>query len=325
MELEFLGTGAGQPSKQRNVTSIALRLLDERNEVWLFDVGEATQHQLLKSNTRSRKVTKIFITHMHGDHIFGLPGFLTSRNFQGSEIIDGGRPTDLTIYGPAALQQFVFSVLRAAQVRLQYRVNFVQVHTGVIFNDKQFSVSAFAMNHGIEDYAYRVVEKDTVGELEVQKLLDLGLQSGPVFGKIKAGQTIKLSDGRVINGQEFVGPDRPGRIVAIVLDTKETPAIIDAAKNADVLVHEATYDGDNSVMAKKHGHSTSVQAAEHAKKAGAKGLILTHISARYLGHMADQLVKQAKSVFPNTEIAHDLEVFDIPAKKSERKDQVNAG
>ncbi|MDN6967432.1 ribonuclease Z [Oenococcus sp. UCMA 17063] len=325
MELEFLGTGAGQPSKQRNVTSIALRLLDERNEVWLFDVGEATQHQLLKSNTRSRKVTKIFITHMHGDHIFGLPGFLTSRNFQGSELIDGGKPTDVTIYGPAGLQQYVFSVLRAAQVRLQYRINFIQARPGIIFDDQQFTVSAFPMNHGIEDYAYRIVEKDTAGQLQVEKLLKLGLKSGPLFGKIKAGEIVRLENGLTIDGKDFLGPDRPGRIISIVLDTKDTPEIIKAADHADVLVHEATYGAENSIMAKRHGHSTSLQAAEHAKDAHARQLILTHISARYLGKMADQLVKQAKNVFQNTYIAHDLEIFDIPAKKIERKDKIDVG
>ncbi|MCV3295863.1 MAG: ribonuclease Z [Oenococcus sp.] len=314
MEIEFLGTGAGQPSKQRNVTSIALRLLDERNEVWLFDVGEATQHQLLKSNTRARKITKIFISHMHGDHIFGLPGFLTSRNFQGSEAIDQGRPSDLTIYGPTGLRQYVFSALKAAQVRLQYRVDFVEVHPGVVFQDKQFSVTAFAMNHGIEDYAYRIVEADAVGELQVAKLLNLGLKSGPLFGQIKAGQDISLPDGRVLKSADFIGPDRPGRIVTIVMDTKSNPAIIEAAKNADLLVHESTYDGQNTAMAKKHGHSTCVQAAENAKKAQAKHLILTHISARYLGRAADNLLDEARAVFKNTDLAHDLAVFPIPAK-----------
>lgn len=323
MELEFLGTGAGQPSKQRNVSSIALRMLNERNEVWLFDVGEATQHQLLRSNTRSRKVRKIFITHMHGDHIFGLPGFLTSRNFQASETSDNGRPTDIEIFGPHGLKSFVINALKYSQVRLQYHIKFITAAPGKIFEDDQFVVKAYPMNHGIEDYAYRVEEKSTAGQLQVERLLDLGLKPGPIFGRLKTGETITLDDGRQINGKDFIGPERQGRIISIVMDTKDNPEIVKAAEKADILVHESTYDAGSAVMAKKHGHSTSAQAAKHASQAGAKKLILTHISARYLGKKAEILTKQAKKIFPNTFIAHDLDVFDIPAKEQE-KGKVNA-
>ncbi len=317
MELEFLGTGAGQPSRQRNVSSIALRLLNEQNQVWLFDVGEATQHQLLKSNIRSRKITKIFITHMHGDHIFGLPGFLASRNFQASDVVNNGKPSDLDIYGPRAIRPFVMCFLKNAQIHLDYHINFFHAHPGLIYRNRFFAVRAFKMNHGIEDYAYRVVEKNTAGRLQVNKLLKLGLKPGPLFGKLKSGQTVRLNNGDLINGKDFLGPAEPGRIVTIVMDTKETPEIVKAAKNADVLVHEATYDGNNQLMARNHNHSTCIEAAHHATDANARKLILTHISARYVGREAKLLVKQARRIFPNTKIAKDMEVFNIPSKKGQ--------
>ncbi len=151
MELEFLGTGAGSPAKFRNVSSVALKLLDEENAVWLFDVGEGTQHQILRTTIRPRKVDKIFITHLHGDHIFGLPGFLSSRSFQGGEEL---RP--LTIYGPKGIADFVRISLKVSQTHLSYPLRFVELaDEGIIFEDDKFKVSFCRLDHRIECVGYR--------------------------------------------------------------------------------------------------------------------------------------------------------------------------
>ena len=171
MEIEFLGTGAGVPAKHRNVTGIALRLLDERNAIWLFDCGEGTQMQILRTNIRPRKIEKIFITHLHGDHLFGLPGLLSSRSFQG-----GTEPME--IYGPKGVKDFVMTALRVSQTRLAYPLNFIEVAPGVIFQDKQFTVICDKLDHGIASFGYRVVEADHDGELQVDKLLALGIKTG---------------------------------------------------------------------------------------------------------------------------------------------------
>lgn len=198
MELQFLGTGAGVPAKHRNVSSIALKLLDEINAVWLFDCGEGTQLQILKSTIRPRKIEKIFITHLHGDHIFGLPGLLSSRSFQGGN-------EKLEIYGPVGIAEFIRTALKVSQTRLSYELKFIEIKEGVVFSDKQFTVSCKPLDHGIASFGYRIVEADHEGELQVDKLAALNIPSGPIYGKIKRGESVELPDGQVINGKDFVG------------------------------------------------------------------------------------------------------------------------
>lgn len=315
MDIQFLGTGAGQPSKFRNVSSFALKMLNESNQIWLFDVGEATQHQILKSNVRSRKVNKIFISHLHGDHSFGLPGFLTSRNFQASETIDNGKPTDLTIYAPKGIKDFVLSALKMGHVKLDYHIDFVDLNEGVIFEDEKYIVSAFLLNHNLPTFAFRVEEKNNQGQLDIDSLLKLGIKPGPILSQIKNGETVVLEDGREINGKNFIWK-REGRIFSYIPDTKFTENIINAAKDADVVIHESTYSGEESKTAKKHNHSTSVLAAKNAKAANAKKLILNHISSRYIGKKNDILLSEARDIFPNTFIAKDLLEVEIPQKEA---------
>lgn len=305
MELEFLGTGAGVPAKHRNVTSIALRLLDEHNAVWLFDCGEGTQMQILRTNIRPRKIEKIFITHLHGDHIFGLPGLISSRSFQG-----GMEP--LEIYGPVGIKQFVLNALKISQTRLAYSLKFIEVTPGVVFSDSQFTVTCELLDHGIESYGYRVVERDHDGELQVAKLLELGIKPGPIFGQLKKGKTVTLATGEIIKGSDYVGQAKKGRIVTILGDTRITNASVKLAQDADVLVHESTFNKTEAKMARNYYHSTTHQAAEVAKASHAKWLILTHISARYLAQDALNLEKEAQEIFPNTKIAKDFDIIEIP-------------
>ncbi|HFX3874101.1 TPA: ribonuclease Z [Enterococcus faecium] len=311
MELQFLGTGAGVPAKHRNVTSIALKLLDERNEVWLFDCGEGTQMQILRTTIRPRKIGKIFITHLHGDHIFGLPGLISSRSFQGGD-------TPLEIYGPKGIEEYIKVSLGISQTRLSYPLKFIELNeTAPIFTDQQFSVYTKKLNHGIDSFGYRVVEHDHKGELQVDRLKELGIPAGPLYGKLKQGETIQLEDGRTINGKDFVGSDKKGRIVTILGDTRKTHNSVVLAENSDILVHESTFNKDEARMAHNYFHSTTHQAAEVAKEAQAKRLLLTHISARYLGKAALELEKEAQEVFENTTIMKDFDSIEIPFREEE--------
>ena len=311
MELEFLGTGAGSPAKFRNVSSVALKLLDEENSVWLFDVGEGTQHQILRTTIRPRKVDKIFVTHLHGDHIFGLPGFLSSRSFQSGEEL---RP--LTIYGPKGIADFVKVGLRVSQTHLAYPLQFVELDDeGVVFEDQKFKVTFKHLDHRIECVGYRIEEKDHPGELLIDKLKAERVPSGPIYGKIKAGETVTLPDGRVLNGKDYIGRPQPGRIITILGDTRQTSNILDLAENADILVHESTFGKGEAKLARNYYHSTCIQAAKVADKAGVKKLLLNHISARYVGPMAAQLEKDARSIFADTKVVKDFDVIDIPFNK----------
>ncbi|MFC4404282.1 ribonuclease Z [Gracilibacillus xinjiangensis] len=304
MKVVFLGTGAGLPSKERNVTSIILDLLQENQEMWMFDCGEATQHQILNTNIKPRKVTKIFITHLHGDHIYGLPGFLSSRSFQG-----GTDP--VTICGPPGIEQFVRTSLQISQTRLTYPLEFIETRDGLIYEDSRFKVTAQALDHGILSYGYRIMEKDLPGALLVDKLKEHNIQPGPIYQQIKAQPAVTLPNGEVLETAPFIGEPKRGKIVAIFGDTRYKKDHFFLAENADVLVHEATFSANQSGLAKDYYHSTTAQAASLAKKAKVKKLILTHISARFQEDEIESLLGEATLIFPNSVIAKDYTWFDV--------------
>ncbi|HEL2406973.1 TPA: ribonuclease Z [Streptococcus suis] len=309
MQIQFLGTGAGQPSKARNVSSLALKLLDEINQVWLFDCGEGTQNQILETTIRPRKVAKIFITHLHGDHIFGLPGFLSSRSFQSSD-----EQTDIDIYGPVGIRSFVLSSLKVSGTRLPYRIHFhefdVETVSQVLETDK-FTVFAEKLDHTIPCVGYRVIQKDLEGTLDAEALRAAGVPFGPLFGKIKNGQNVTLEDGTEIIASDYISLPRPGKVVTILGDTRKCHASVRLAVNADVLVHEATYGKGDEQIARKHGHSTNMEAAQVAKDAGVKQLLLNHISPRFLSKDISQLRKDASTIFEQVHIVKDLEEIEL--------------
>ncbi|MDQ0231882.1 ribonuclease Z [Metabacillus malikii] len=310
MKVMFLGTGAGMPAKARNVTSIALQLLEERQTIWLFDCGEATQHQILHTSIKPRKIEKIFITHLHGDHIYGLPGLISSRSFL------GGSNDTVTVYGPKGVEEFVQTSLLISKSHLTYNIQFVECTDGVLFEDEQFKVIAKKLDHGIDSYGYRVVEKDLPGALLIEKLKELPIRPGPIYQKIKNGEQVMLDDGTYINGQDFLGPSQKGRIITILGDTRYTTSSVELAKNADLLIHEATFAAGDESLASDYYHSTTKQAATIAKLADVKKLLLTHISSRYQTEdEIKQLEREAKSVFFNSEIAADFIEVDIPKNR----------
>lgn len=309
MQIQFLGTGAGQPSKGRNVSSLVLKLLDEINEVWMFDCGEGTQQQILETTIRPRKVKKIFITHLHGDHVLGLPGFLSSRAFQASE-----EQTDIDLYGPVGIKQLVMTSLRVTGTRLPYRIHFHEFDEntlGLILETDKFTVHAEALDHTVFCVGYRVTQKDLEGTLDADALLAAGVPFGPLFGKVKNGQNILLPDGRQIIAKDYISEPRKGKVVTILGDTRLTDASIRLGLGADVLVHESTYGKGDELIAKKHGHSTNMQAASVAKQAFAKRLLLNHVSARFLACDVRQLEKDAQSLFPDSHVVRDLEEVEV--------------
>lgn len=304
MQLQFLGTGAGMPSKQRNTSSLALKLLEERRSIWLFDCGEATQHQILHTTLKPRKIEKVFITHLHGDHIFGLPGLLGSRSFLGGN-------EKLIVYGPKGLQEWIRLTLEISKTHLNYELEIIEIQEGIIFEDNDFIVTAKELDHVVPCFGYRVEQKPLPGKLLVEKTRELGVPKGPLLQQLKSGQDITLDDGRLIRSEDVTTAPISGFTVAILGDTRYCQSAIELSRNANIVVHEATFDAGTEELAKPYGHSTIIEAATVAREAEAKTLIANHISARFLPETAKALAEQGKSVFSDIRIAYDFAEFEI--------------
>ena len=309
MKLTFLGTGAGSPSVTRNVSSLGLQW-PQRAALWLFDAGEGTQQQVLRSPLKLSQLEQIYVTHLHGDHVFGLPGLLASR----SAAQDIGTP--VTIFGPPGLEEWLRLTLRLTATGLKFPLIFEAVSEGLLYEDDTREVHCRRLAHRISSYGYAVSEKPRPGTFDAARAEALGVPPGPLYGRLKSGESVVLADGRTVNGRALVGPPRPGRKVVICGDTGVTPAVAALAGGADVLVHEATFLSDQAERAVAAGHSTAAEAAQAAHDAGVGTLILTHLSARYESgappHAAD-LLAEAQAIFPNTLMAHDLWSYEVPA------------
>ncbi|RYL94813.1 ribonuclease Z [Sporolactobacillus sp. THM7-4] len=306
MFFTFLGTGAGLPAKERNVTSLSISFPEYDGNLWLFDCGEGTQRQILYSSVKLTKLKVIFITHLHGDHIFGLPGILGSRSFQGAE-------SPLLLIGPTGLKEYVEVSLRVSGTHIRYplAVRELSAAGGAAFEDEHFTVSAEPLDHGILSFGYRITEKDYPGELLVDKLKQAGITPGPIYKQFKEKSEVVLPDGRRLKTASFVGEKRQGRRITIIGDTRPCDTAVELADHADVLIHEATFQDHSRALAYDYHHSTSVQAAEIANKASAEKLILTHISSRYQKDDQTLLLEEARRVFQNTELANDLWSFHL--------------
>lgn len=299
MDLIFLGTGSGVPSKDRNVSALALTLLQEQNSIWLFDCGESTQHQILRTAIKPRKINKIFITHMHGDHIFGLPGLLSSRSFQGGDNL-------LTVYGPSGIKDYIETSLKVSGTHLSYPLSIIEISEGPLFEDKQFTVFSKKLDHGIPSYGFRIVEKDRPGELLVEKLKEKGINPGPIYQQIKENDVVETTNGQTIHRKHFLGPDKKGRIITILGDTRSSMEFKSFVEKSDILVHEATFDESKKDLAHNYFHSTAKQAATLAEESSVKKLLLTHLSSRYQKEDSNKLLEEAQEVFPNTQVADDF-------------------
>jgi ribonuclease Z len=311
VQVTFLGTSSGVPTRGRNVSAVALRL-PQRSELWLFDCGEATQHQFLRSELRVSQLSRIFITHMHGDHVFGLPGLLASLGLAGS-------CSGVDLYGPDPLRDYLEGVLRTSSTRIGYplRIHRVKVAASsgaVLLDDGDLSVRCAPLNHRVPAYAYRVDQKPRPGRFAVEQARALGIPPGPIYAELKAGRTVTLDDGRIINGASLCGPERPGASVVYCTDTMFCEAAVALAAGADLLIHESTFAHGEAELAIARQHSTSTMAAQTAQAAGVKQLVLTHLSPRYMpGNpmTPDALLAEAQAIFANTRLAKDFLCIDV--------------
>ncbi|WOE68768.1 ribonuclease Z [Hydrogenimonas thermophila] len=294
----FLGTSAGVPTKFRNVSALALQPLNSK-EWFLFDCGEGTQHQILKSHLSPYNLSKIFITHLHGDHIYGLPGLLASRGMQQSK-------TELEIYGPAGIKEFIETVLKLSRLNLPFDLKINEISKDMSIDFKQLSIDTVELSHSLTSYGFVVTFKD-------RKAKSMGIPEGPIYAKLKNLETVTLEDGRVIDGKEFIGEPIKGKRIAIGGDN-DNPLLFLKYAPFDLMIHEATYtQKDFDSLPRKFQHTTAKQLATAAQEMGVKRLILNHISLRYdKDNRVSELLEEVKSYFTaKVEVAYDFMQVDF--------------
>ncbi|MEM2890680.1 MAG: ribonuclease Z [Candidatus Hadarchaeum sp.] len=300
MKLIFLGTSGSIPTSRRNIPSIALKM---NGELLLFDVAEGTQRQMAIAHLSPMKVSSIFITHLHGDHFLGLAGLVQTMALL-------FRSDPLEVYCPAGERDRLETYLSIPHYTLTFDVILRELNPGDEIRRRGYRILTSEVDHPVPSLAYAVVEDDRPGHIDVKRAEVLGLKPGPDFARLKAGQSVRLKDGTVVKPEQVVGPARPGRKIVYTGDTKPTERIVNLARGADVLIHDCTLADELADKAEENSHSTPSRAAEVAKRAGVKQLILMHISPRYEDDSI--LQEQARKIFPNTLVARDLMVVEVP-------------
>jgi len=302
LKITFLGTSGTIPSVERNPSSI---LLNYNGERLLFDCGEGTQRQMMKAKTGFKRLNNIFITHLHTDHFIGLFGLLETLSLN-------DRRDRLNIYSPSPT--FLSTMFRLfGYHNFDFPIEVFGVEDGKTFEFGNFSVLAFKTDHIIESYGYAFIEKPRPGKFNREKAEELGIPPGPLYSKLIRGESVRVG-GRIVRPEEVVGEPRPGRKVVYTGDTRPLDKVVEIAKNADLLIHDASFTIDLLEWAKETKHSTAREAAEIALKARVKKLVLMHISARY-SKDSSPLLEEAREIFPNTVVAEDFLEIEVPLEK----------
>ena len=301
LSLVLLGTSASRPTVERNVSSIALV---REGETMLFDCGEGTQRQMMRYGV-SFSLCDIFFTHFHADHVIGVIGLMRTMALQ-------GRSDPLRLWGPKGAGRHLKRAEQFGVDRLTFPVDIRELDAGERIKRADYAILPFDVDHGPGPaFGYALIEDDRKGRFDPDHARALGIPEGPLWGRIHRGEAVTLPDGRTVDASELVGPRRPGRTVVITGDTRPCDRTAEAAQNADLLVHEATFGDEEAERAVETGHSTAREAGALARRAGCRRLLLTHFSARY-SRDAAELETQARAEFPDVTIGRDGMVIDVP-------------
>ncbi|HWG55645.1 MAG TPA: ribonuclease Z [Gaiellaceae bacterium] len=310
LDVVFVGTSGSMPTAQRAPSALLVRRGGDR---LLFDCGEGTQRQLLRSDVGLVDIPEIYVTHFHADHILGLPGMLKTFALRGREL-------PLSLYGPRGLSELMAS-LRRVFGKLTYPYEIVELAPDHVLPRDGYEIRTFRVRHGAAALGYAIAEHDRPGRFDVETADGLGVPP-PARGRLQRGEPVTLPDGRVVSPDAVLGPARAGRKLVLTGDTAPVQSVVDAAAGADVLVHEATFCADETQRARETEHSTAADAAEIARAAGVKLLALTHISNRYSG---GDVEREAREVFADTVVPRDFDVVEIPFPERGRPELVKSG
>jgi ribonuclease Z len=306
LSVTFLGTSAARPTVERNVSALALV---REGETLLFECGEGTQRQMMRFGV-SFALSEIFFTHFHADHFLGVIGLIRTLGLQ-------GREEAMRLYGPKGAKKVLTQAISLGVERVPFEVTVTEVKAGETIGEggkgkrDGYDVHVFQTEHGGGSVGYALKEHERRGRFDVEQARAAGIPEGPLWGKLSKGEPIELADGRRLTPDVFVGPKRPGRLVVITGDTRPCASVVDVARGADLLIHEATFGEEEKERAKETGHSTAREAAQVALAAQAKRLVLNHVSARY-SMSAEDLVKEAREVFRETVVAKDGMEVEVP-------------
>jgi ribonuclease Z len=300
LSLTFLGTGASIPTLDRNVAGLAVQ---REGEMLLFDCGEGNQRQMMRYGV-GFTFKEIFFTHYHADHMLGVTGLLRTMGLQ-------DRSTPVTLYGPKGAQRILGAAVMLGIERNKFPVEIIEIKPGDRLARDQYDIVVFETEHRADTVGYALVEHERLGRFNPDRARELGIPEGPLWGELHKGKAVSLADGRTVGPADLVSAPRPGRTLVYTGDTRPHFSVIQAARGADLLVHEATFGGDEQERARDTGHSTASEAARVALEAGVRRLVLTHISSRY-NRDASELLAEAKAVFPETAIARDGMTVDVP-------------
>lgn len=304
-EIIPLGTASAVPTRDRHLSATALR---RAGRVLLFDCGEGTQFRLVNAEINRARIDAVFITHFHGDHFYGLPGLVSTMALM-------GRRDPLTIVGPAGIQAAFHCIPGLNPGWLPFALSFVELaedfEHAVVYETPDFFVEARPIEHRIFTAGYRFQERPRLGRLDVEKARALGVTDFHDYRRLKSGEAVTLPDGRIVRPQEVVGPSKPGASFAYVTDTRPCEGGRRLGKGADILYHEATFGSEYQANAVEMAHATAREAAEVARDAGARRLLIGHFSARY--PEPSPLVEEARQVFQNTDAAEELKRYPLRA------------
>jgi ribonuclease Z len=301
LDLVFLGTSGSVPTARRATSALLLRRGGDR---LLFDCGEGTQRQLLRSTVGLVELEDVFLTHYHADHYLGLPGMLKTFSLRGREL-------PLTVHGPAGLGE-LFAALRRIFGKLTYEVRLVELRAGDALDRGDHAIVPFRARHGVPALGYALVEHDRPGRFDVATADALGVPAGRERGLLQRGEAVTLADGTVVTPEQVLGEPRGGRKIVLAGDGSPSRTLLEAARGADVLVHEATFTEEEQERADETLHSTAARAAELAVDADVALLALTHLSNRYFG---PEVEREARAVFAETVVPRDFDIIDVPYRE----------
>ena len=300
LSVTFLGTGAACPTVDRNVAGLAMQ---REGETLLFDCGEGTQRQMMRYGV-GFSFTDVFFTHFHADHMLGITGLIRTMGLQ-------DRTAPVTLYGPRGAARVLGAALSLGIERNKFPVEIVEIQAGDRLGETEYDIVIFPTEHRADTVGYALAEHTRLGRFHPERARELGVPEGPLWGRLHKGETVRLEDGRTVGPEDLVGAPRAGRTVVYSGDTRPYLPLLEAARGADLLIHEATFGGDEAERAIETGHSTAAEAARVALEAGVRRLVLTHISPRY-NRDAPELLAEARAVFPETMVARDGMVVDVP-------------